>query len=79
MLGKLSKPDRTKIISLITIDVHARDTVQKLVDAKTEGLSNFLWQQQMRQPGGKRLGVDINITDYRCEYVYEWVGNSGRP
>merc|ERR1711871_46007 len=79
VLGKLSKPDRTKIISLITIDVHARDVVQKLVDAKTEGPSNFLWQQQMRLYWRQeKLTVDIQITDFRCEYVYEWVGNSGR-
>lgn len=48
VLGELSPGDRTKIISLITLDVHARDVVQKLIDEKTEGPNAFLWQQQLR-------------------------------
>ena len=43
------KPDlRTKIISLITLDVHARDVVQKLIDSKAEGPGSFIWSQQVR-------------------------------
>lgn len=48
VLGELTLGDRTKIISLITLDVHARDVVQKLIDEKTEGPNSFLWQQQLR-------------------------------
>ena len=48
VLGELTPGDRTKIISLITLDVHARDVVQKLIDDKTEGPNSFLWQQQLR-------------------------------
>eukprot|EP00937_MAST-01D_sp_MAST-1D-sp2_P001625 g1625.t1 len=79
VLGKLSKPDRTKIIALITLDVHARDVVQKLVDEKAESTQAFLWQQQLRfyyQP--TTTDVDIKICDYRCKYFYEWIGNTGR-
>jgi dynein heavy chain len=77
--GSLSSSDRCKIISLITLDVHARDVIQKLVDTKTEGPAAFLWQQQLRfywAPSGK--DVDIKICDYRCKYFYEWIGNTGR-
>ena len=39
VLGDL-KPDlRTKIIALITLDVHARDVVQKLIDSKVRRLN----------------------------------------
>lgn len=48
VLGKLNKGDRVKIITIITLDVHARDVVQRLVDEKVEGLEAFLWQQQLR-------------------------------
>ncbi|CAN0055637.1 unnamed protein product [Heterosigma akashiwo] len=80
VLGKLEKGDRTKIISLITLDVHGRDVVQKLIDEKTDGPSNFLWQQQLRfywvpKPD---YDVDIKITDFRTKYFYEWIGNTGR-
>ncbi len=80
VLTDLLPADRTKIISLITLDVHARDVVQKLIDEKTEGPSAFLWQQQLRfywAPQSNR-DVDIKICDYRCKYFYEWVGNTGR-
>ncbi len=79
VLGDLTRSDRTKIISLITLDVHARDIVQKLVDEKTEGPGSFLWQQQLRfYWAQKSLDVDIRITDFHCKYFYEWIGNTGR-
>ena len=34
---KLSKPERTKIISLITIDVHGRDMIEKFIDRNADG------------------------------------------
>ncbi|CAM9279490.1 unnamed protein product [Choristocarpus tenellus] len=79
VLGELSGEDRTKIISLITLDVHARDVVQKLINDKTEGPAAFLWQQQLRFYWVQNnMDVDIRITDFRCKYFYEWIGNTGR-
>jgi dynein heavy chain len=79
VMGKLSKPDRTKIISLITMDVHGRDTVQRLIDSRAEGPLSFLWQQQLRfNWAPETKDVNIAITDFRTKYSYEWVGNSGR-
>jgi dynein heavy chain len=48
VLGDLSAADRTKIISLITMDVHSRDVVDSLIARKTEGPNAFSWQKQMR-------------------------------
>ena len=48
VLGKLAKDDRIKVITIITLDVHARDVIQKLIDEKVEGQEAFLWQQQLR-------------------------------
>ncbi|CAM9107555.1 unnamed protein product [Discosporangium mesarthrocarpum] len=79
VLGELTREDRTKIISLITLDVHARDVVQKLINEKTEGPAAFLWQQQLRFYWVQNtMDVDIRITDFRCKYFYEWIGNTGR-
>jgi len=70
---------RTKIISLITLDVHSRDVVQKLIDQKAEGPGSFIWSQQLRfYWAGETRDVSIAITDFRSKYFYEWVGNSGR-
>lgn len=79
VLGNLSDPDRCKIIALITLDVHSRDVVKRLVDEKVEGPLSFLWQQQLRfiwRP--ESMDVDIRITDFRSKYSYEWIGNTGR-
>lgn len=79
VLGELTREDRTKIISLITLDVHARDVVHKLIKDKTEGPSAFLWQQQLRFYWAQtNMDVDIRICDFRCKYFYEWIGNTGR-
>eukprot|EP01041_Mallomonas_annulata_P000386 gene386-700_t len=79
VLGSLSSGDRTKIITLITLDVHSRDVVQKLIDDKVEGLEAFLWQQQLRfywiPP---TMDTDIRICDFKTKYFYEWIGNTGR-
>lgn len=79
VLGKLSKGDRVKIITIITLDVHARDVIQKLIDEKVEGLEAFLWQQQLRFYWlQSTLDTEIRICDYRTKYFYEWIGNTGR-
>jgi dynein heavy chain len=46
--GDLSKLDRKKLITLCTIDVHARDVVQRLIDERVESASAFQWQSQLR-------------------------------
>ena len=79
VLGKLEKGDRVKIITVITLDVHARDVVQKLIDEKVEGPEAFLWQQQLRFEWHQNsMDVEIKITDYKTKYFYEWIGNTGR-
>ncbi|KAF4030914.1 Dynein heavy chain C-terminal domain [Phytophthora infestans] len=79
VLGNLSSPDRCKIIALITLDVHSRDVVKKLVDEKVEGPLSFMWQQQLRFIWRQEnYDVDIRITDFRSKYSYEWIGNTGR-
>ena len=46
--GDSSKNDRKKLITLCTIDVHARDVVQRLIDERVESASAFQWQSQLR-------------------------------
>lgn len=79
VLGELTTEDRTKIISLITMDVHSRDVVDKLIQQKIEGPSAFAWQQQLRFEWEPRTkDVNVKICDFDCKYFYEWVGNTGR-
>lgn len=48
LLGDLSKGDRQRIMTICTIDVHARDVVAKMILQKTENAQSFLWLSQLR-------------------------------
>ena len=44
----LTRNDRKKLITLCTIDVHARDVVQRLIDERVNSAAAFQWQSQLR-------------------------------
>lgn len=46
--GNLSKNQRLKIVSLVTIEVHARDIIEKLIKGKVADHSAFDWLSQLR-------------------------------
>ncbi len=46
--GKLTNLERKKLITLCTIDVHARDVVQRLIEERVEDGMCFQWQSQLR-------------------------------
>jgi len=76
---ELSKSDRVKIITVITIDVHNRDVVAALIHKKVESNVDFKWQSQLRYywaPDDKN--VNIRICDFATSYSFEYVGNCGR-
>ena len=62
--GDMSTSDRKKLITLCTIDVHARDVVQRLIDERVESASAFQWQSQLRylqHPKTKECQVCIGL------------------
>lgn len=62
--GELTKNDRKKLITLCTIDVHARDVVQRLIDERVETGQCFQWQSQLRYyQNEKTMEVQVNILD----------------
>ncbi|KAG1695800.1 hypothetical protein DVH05_019139 [Phytophthora capsici] len=83
--GQLAALDRQKIITLITVDVHARDVVQSLITKKVSSSLDFQWQSQLRYyttpvltSAGQKKEVHIKICDFRSFYSYEYTGNCGR-
>jgi dynein heavy chain len=77
--GELSKGDRVKVITVITIDVHSRDVVSDLIKKKVESSLDFKWQSQLRYyfvPTDNT--VNIRICDFATVYSYEYTGNCGR-
>ncbi|POM80025.1 Dynein heavy chain, partial [Phytophthora palmivora] len=83
--GQLGALNRQKIITLITVDVHARDVVQSLITKKVSSSLDFQWQSQLRYyttpvvtNAGQKKEVHIKICDFRSFYSYEYTGNCGR-
>ena len=79
--GDLKKGDRTKIIVLITIDVHSRDVVEGLIAKRVDNVVDFAWQSQLKfywiQEKGER-DVSVRICDFKTSYSFEYVGNIAR-
>ena len=76
--GELTKGDRKKIITLVTIDVHGRDVITKLINARVETGDCFEWQSQLRyRIHEETADCWINICDFNEPYTYEYIGNCG--
>ena len=79
LIGKLSKGDRQKIMTICTIDVHARDVVAALVLKKIESALAFQWLSQLRHRWDEEKGdCFANICDAQFKYSYEYLGNTPR-
>jgi dynein heavy chain len=77
--GHLEKGDRRKIVTLMTIDVHARDIVNKLILKRVENSQCFEWLSQLRLTwDDEKMNCFCDIADARFIYGYEYVGNCGR-
>ena len=75
----LSKGDRQKIMSFITLDVHARDVVLNLIRDKIDSFSSFAWQCQLRQYWDEKTReCQLKICDASFNYGYEYLGNGSR-
>ena len=78
ILGDLTSNDRKKIITLVTLDVHARDIVQYLIEAKAENNQCFAWKSQLKFSMNEKSNLcQIDICDYSCFFGYEYIGNCG--
>ncbi|XP_016337659.1 dynein heavy chain 11, axonemal [Sinocyclocheilus anshuiensis] len=71
--------DRQKIMTLCTIDVHARDVVSKLIAQKVSSAQAFAWVSQLRHSWDEEQNhCFINICDAQFRYSYEYLGNTPR-
>uniref|UniRef100_A0A8C3GPM7 Dynein axonemal heavy chain 17 n=1 Tax=Cairina moschata TaxID=8855 RepID=A0A8C3GPM7_CAIMO len=79
LLGNLTAGDRMKIMTICTIDVHARDVVAKMIVAKVESAQAFTWQSQLRHRWDEgKMHCYANICDAQLQYSYEYLGNTPR-
>nr|XP_035961168.1 dynein heavy chain 9, axonemal [Halichoerus grypus] len=79
LIGHLSKGDRQKIMTICTIDVHARDVVAKMIAQKVDSAQAFLWLSQLRHRwDDEAKHCFANICDAQFLYSYEYLGNTPR-
>ncbi|NWI70492.1 DYH17 protein, partial [Todus mexicanus] len=79
LIGNLTPGDRMKIMTICTIDVHARDVVAKMILAKVESAQAFTWQSQLRHRWDETMKhCYANICDAQLQYAYEYLGNTPR-
>ncbi|XP_059763861.1 dynein axonemal heavy chain 17 isoform X1 [Balaenoptera ricei] len=79
LVGNLNAGDRMKIMTICTIDVHARDVVAKMITAKVESSQAFTWQSQLRHRWDEeKKHCFANICDAQIQYSYEYLGNTPR-
>nr|XP_015213314.1 PREDICTED: dynein heavy chain 11, axonemal [Lepisosteus oculatus] len=79
LLGELAPGDRQKVMTICTIDVHARDVVAKLIAQKVGSSQAFAWLSQLRPRWDEEQGhCFANICDAQFRYSYEYLGNTSR-
>ncbi|KAM8838403.1 dynein axonemal heavy chain 11 [Synchiropus picturatus] len=79
LLGDLSPGDRQKIMTVCTIDVHARDVVANLVAQKVTTGQAFAWLSQLRHRwDDESRHCYVNICDAQFQFSYEYLGNTNR-
>ncbi|XP_026578292.1 dynein heavy chain 2, axonemal [Pseudonaja textilis] len=77
--GSLTKIMRLKIVALVTVEVHARDVIEKLYKSSLLDVTSFEWLSQLRLYWEKDLDdCVIRQTNTQFAYGYEYLGNSGR-
>ncbi|XP_015248307.1 PREDICTED: dynein heavy chain 9, axonemal [Cyprinodon variegatus] len=79
LIGQLTPGERQKVMTICTIDVHARDVVAKMINQKVENSQAFVWLSQLRHrwdEGDRHCFA--NICDAQFLYSYEYLGNTPR-
>ncbi|TPX54258.1 hypothetical protein SeMB42_g00367 [Synchytrium endobioticum] len=75
--GELAYLQRLVLGDLIVIDVHARDVVQRLIDAGVSSENDFEWVSQLRYTWEEE-DLRVRIVNANFKYGYEYLGNTGR-
>ncbi|KAG8180011.1 hypothetical protein JTE90_020966 [Oedothorax gibbosus] len=77
LLTDLSRESRQKVMTVCTMDVHARDVVAHLVHLRVESETDFAWQSRLRHRWEDE-GCSVHICDARFRYCHEYLGNTPR-
>ena len=74
----INKLQRATLEALIVLDVHAKDCIKTdLINKEISDPNDFGWLSQLRYYWEEN-NVWCNIINNRCDYNYEYLGNSAR-
>lgn len=77
--GPLTRIERSKLVALITIEVHARDVIERMVKTDANSVMDFEWLKQLRFYWDTEEDTClVRQTNAVINYDYEYLGNSGR-
>ncbi|KAL0267127.1 UNVERIFIED_CONTAM: hypothetical protein PYX00_009482 [Menopon gallinae] len=77
--GNLTKLQRVKVVAIVTIEIHARDVIDKMYKVGCMDVTAFEWSSQLRFYWDKDIDdCIIRQTNTYFVYGYEYLGNSGR-
>jgi dynein heavy chain len=78
----LDKVSRKKVVALITMELHTRDVMERMIKANCSSTDDFEWLSQLRLEFVKSEGIYGMIvakqTKSTLEFGYEYQGNNGR-
>ncbi len=73
---------RSKVVALITIELHSRDIMERMIKANCNNVHDFEWLSQLRFYFNKDQGdyglCEVQQTNSELTYGYEYQGNNGR-
>ena len=82
---KLDKVSRKKVVALITMEIHARDVMDRMIKAHCDSVDDFEWLSQLRiEPVSTRTEdmpygtLAAKQTKSTLEFGFEYQGNNGR-
>uniref|UniRef100_A0A671VQH4 Dynein axonemal heavy chain 17 n=1 Tax=Sparus aurata TaxID=8175 RepID=A0A671VQH4_SPAAU len=78
LIGQLTPGDRQKVMTICTIDVHARDVVAKMIAQKVRTGTDYFWLYFKHRWDEKEKHCFANICDAQFLYSYEYLGNTPR-
>ncbi|GBG32973.1 Dynein heavy chain 2, axonemal [Hondaea fermentalgiana] len=80
--GQLTKIERSKLVALITMEIHNRDVQDRMIKANCQSIHDFDWLSQLRfywnKDEGEFGGLLVRQTNQSMEFGYEYQGNNGR-
>jgi dynein heavy chain len=76
--GRLDKLLRTALGALITIDVHARDSVTRLINLNITDKNDFEWLKELRYYWDAEEILWVKMVNAALKYGFEYLGNTPR-